>query len=243
MNYDDFLELVRNRRSIRRFMPDPIPDEYIDKIIEAARWAPSGFNTQPWDFIVVRDKKLKEDIVKICEAEPTSNRMAKSAANEFQRRQLSYPWLDEDKDYRFAPVFILLFADNRARIGLPGTRKMDPAWARSLFVQSLSCAFVYMLQAATTLGLATQWVSYVGKPEYREKLLTLIGVPDDLEPYFMLPVGYPAYKPRPKLLRPKEKLIHYDYCDKSDFRTDEEVDDFARRTWTWTTPTHRRGVD
>jgi len=63
MDYESFLELVENRRGIRRFKPDPIPDEYIDKIIEAARWAPSGFNLQPWEFVVVKDKKLKDSIV------------------------------------------------------------------------------------------------------------------------------------------------------------------------------------
>ena len=47
MNYDSLLELVKKRRSIRRFKPDPIPDENIEKIIEVARWAPSGFNMQP----------------------------------------------------------------------------------------------------------------------------------------------------------------------------------------------------
>ena len=63
MDYDSFLELVKARRTIRRFKPDPIPDEYVDKIIEAARWAPSGFNMQPWEFVVIRDKKLKDTIV------------------------------------------------------------------------------------------------------------------------------------------------------------------------------------
>ena len=44
MDYESFLELVKKRRSIRRFKPDPVPNEYVGKIIEAARWAPSGFN-------------------------------------------------------------------------------------------------------------------------------------------------------------------------------------------------------
>ena len=65
MDYDSFLELVKTRRSIHRFKPDPIPDEYIDKVIEAARWAPSGFNLQPWEFVVIKDPKLKDGIVQI----------------------------------------------------------------------------------------------------------------------------------------------------------------------------------
>lgn len=62
MDYDALLELVKNTRSIRRFKSDPIPDEYIDKIIEVARWAPSGFNQQPWEFIAVRKPELRKKI-------------------------------------------------------------------------------------------------------------------------------------------------------------------------------------
>ena len=47
MDYDQLLELVKRRRSKRRFKPDPIPDASIERIIEVARWAPSGFNRLP----------------------------------------------------------------------------------------------------------------------------------------------------------------------------------------------------
>jgi nitroreductase len=65
MDYNSFLELAKKRRTIRRFKPDPIPDEYVDKIIEAARWAPSGFNLQPWEFVVIKKKELRENIIQI----------------------------------------------------------------------------------------------------------------------------------------------------------------------------------
>ncbi len=63
MEYDNFLELVKTRRSIRSFKPDPIPDSCVDQIIEAARWAPSGANSQPWEFLVVKNTELKEKIL------------------------------------------------------------------------------------------------------------------------------------------------------------------------------------
>ena len=47
MDYDGLLELVKKRRSVRHFKPDPIPDEYVEKILELARWAPSALNAQP----------------------------------------------------------------------------------------------------------------------------------------------------------------------------------------------------
>lgn len=62
MDYESLLELVKQRRSCRRFKPEPVPDEYVDKIIEVARWAPSGANTQPWEFIVIRKLETKQKI-------------------------------------------------------------------------------------------------------------------------------------------------------------------------------------
>ena len=65
MQIDEFLDLARKRRSIRKFKPAPVPDEYIEKIIEAGRWAMSGANGQPWEFIVVKDKETIKKIVEV----------------------------------------------------------------------------------------------------------------------------------------------------------------------------------
>ena len=65
MEYESFFELVKKRRSIRNFKPDPIPEGHVEKIIEAACWSPSGFNMQPWEFVVVKKQKLKDSIANI----------------------------------------------------------------------------------------------------------------------------------------------------------------------------------
>lgn len=52
----DALEAMRKRRSVRDFTGDPIPREDLEKIVDAGRWAPSGYNRQPWDFIVVTER-------------------------------------------------------------------------------------------------------------------------------------------------------------------------------------------
>ena len=64
---DAFLEVLQARRSIRTgFLRDkPVPDELIEKILEAARWAPSAGNSQPWEFLVIRDPVIREKIVEI----------------------------------------------------------------------------------------------------------------------------------------------------------------------------------
>jgi len=60
----DLLETIKTRRSIRRFKPTSIPDCLLNSIIDAARHAPSADNIQPWEFIAVKDKGLKEQLAK-----------------------------------------------------------------------------------------------------------------------------------------------------------------------------------
>ena len=60
--YDMLLKLVKTRHSVRKFKPDPIPEDTIDKILEVARWAMSGANSQPWEFIVVTDPNTKKEL-------------------------------------------------------------------------------------------------------------------------------------------------------------------------------------
>ncbi len=59
---ESLLALLKSRRSIRRYRPDPVPDEMIEQLLEAGRWAPSASNRQPWDFIVVRDEAIRQQV-------------------------------------------------------------------------------------------------------------------------------------------------------------------------------------
>ncbi len=58
----DIFELIKTRRSIRKFTDEPVSDEIIDKIIEAGTWAPSGLNNQPWKFAIIKDSELKANL-------------------------------------------------------------------------------------------------------------------------------------------------------------------------------------
>jgi nitroreductase len=243
MDYDNLLRLLKERRSIRRFKPDPIPDEYVGRIIEAARWAPSGFNSQPWEFIVVKDIELKDKIVEFV----TKYRRAHYQKMELNREpEYGIPWILKPwrpMNWSIAPVFILLFGDSRTRAGLPMPVRFNREKCQSIFISSLASAFLYMHLAATTLGLASQWVSSVKVPLVHCQLKPLLGIPRELEVYDMMPVGFPAQKARPKLMRSKDEMIHYDYCGNEDFRTDEEVNDFIKRTTYWTRATLERPAD
>lgn len=243
MDYDSFLDLVKHRRTIRRFKSDPVPDEYVDKIIEVARWAPSGFNMQPWEFVVIKDRKMKDSIVQWVHDYHKLIMKTESAREPWQRVPRR-PSRDPEMDYRNAPVFILLLGDTRTNKGLPTAMRYDAERLRTIYISSLANAYLYMSLAATTLGLANEWVSSVATAYPHCMIKDLLGIQPELEIYDMMALGYPAYKlSSKKLLRDKEKMVHYDYCGAEDFRTDEEVNDFIRRARIWTTANHRRGVD
>ncbi|MFC1910246.1 nitroreductase family protein [Chloroflexota bacterium] len=242
MDYDALLEMVKRTRSIRRFKPDPIPDEYIDKIIEVARWAPSGFNQQPWEFVVVKNLELRKKI-----AEYTGIYWSQSREMEATRESWQGAWNPEpvgsEADYSLAPVYILLFGDVRAMEGLPMGVRFDHNRREIIFVSSLANAFLYMHMATSTLGLASQWVSAVATPYTHCMIKNLLGINKELEIYDMLAVGYPAVRPRPKLMRDKDQLIHYDHCGSETFRTDEQVRDYISKSRTWTMACHKRKPD
>ncbi|MEM3626961.1 MAG: nitroreductase family protein [Candidatus Bathyarchaeia archaeon] len=60
----DVLEAIKGRRSIRAFKSQDVPADIVEKLIDAARWAPSAGNIQPWEFIIVRDPKIKRGLVR-----------------------------------------------------------------------------------------------------------------------------------------------------------------------------------
>ncbi|KXB05758.1 hypothetical protein AKJ49_00130 [candidate division MSBL1 archaeon SCGC-AAA382A03] len=68
------LESIRERRSVRHFTNEPVPEEKVEKILEAARWAPSGKNNQPWKFLVVREENKKSEIANCTHYSKTVNR-------------------------------------------------------------------------------------------------------------------------------------------------------------------------
>jgi len=58
----DIIEIIKGRRSVRKFMAAPVPDELIERVLEAGRWAPSGLNNQPWRFAVITDAGIRNEI-------------------------------------------------------------------------------------------------------------------------------------------------------------------------------------
>jgi nitroreductase len=244
MDYDGLLELVKARRTIRRFRPDPIPDDYIEKIIDVARWAPSGFNMQPWEFVVVKKPDLRRKIVEHINHYWAIAKDMETTREPWQGK----PWstsgvIDAGMDYTTAPAYIILFGDTRTQAGLPMGVRCDSHRRDLIFTSGLANAFLYMHLAATALGLASQWVSAVTTPFASCMVKHLLGIPPELEAFDMLALGYPALKPSPKLMRDSKKMVHYDDCGQADFRTEEEVKDFVKKARNWTVAIHSKKAD
>lgn len=222
MNYDSFLELIINRRSIRAFRRDPVPDENIKKITDSVIYAPSGMNTQPWEVVVVKKQTLKDSIAVLVNEEfkKIMGNMPPRPAPQLKPGQK----LPSPTGFTEAPVFILLFGDTRIRhFGPPMS---EETW-NTIFSTNLALGFHNMLLAASALGLGAQWVSMVANPDLAPRIKKLLGVPDFIKLFAMIALGYPDMEPMPKKMRNPDKMVHYDECTESDFRTLDDIKTFC----------------
>ena len=223
MRYNDFLELVKNRRSFRRFKSDPVPKEILEKVLEAARHSPSAGNSQPWEFVVVQDVAKKKSITKSI----TSGRKKLTEADP------NIYWPVAVQPHLFtAPVLIIVCGDQRLQETYPAHLEGEILLRQSLAVS------IYTLQlAAATFGLATAWGTM--QTESREtQIRELLGIPDVYTVDHIVPLGYPdeEKEKRDKTLRPVREraslrrelneIVHYERYDMKKFRSDEKVKDF-----------------
>ncbi|MBM2831083.1 MAG: nitroreductase [Dehalococcoidia bacterium] len=223
MDYDAFLALVKKRRSIRRFKPDPVPDEYIDKIVEAARWAPSSANSQPWEFIIIKEKETRDKIVDLIDATKEETYRMEQTREERLRHPGGRSAAPEEA-LRQAPVLIVVLGDPRMKEASILTAVHNHGDAN--LNTSLANAFIYMHLAAASLGLGSRYVSSTSSPFVQALMKDLLGIPKQLEIYDTIALGFRAGEPRPRLVREKSELVHRGRYDRSKFRTDKEAEDF-----------------
>lgn len=111
MQIDVFLDLARKRRSIRKFKPDPIPEEYVNKILEAGRWAMSGANAQPWEFIVIKDPVTKNKLADIKRNDWEMTYITELSRMPEYRKAAARGDKSPDMPWRNAPVVIAVVGD------------------------------------------------------------------------------------------------------------------------------------
>ncbi len=225
MQYEELLELARSRRTIRVIKPDPVPDESIEKALEVARWAPSGFNMQPAEFLVLKDPDSRNAVKQIVDDWIDSDFYALEATREEWQGPA---WTLQNRgrvDCPLAPVYILVLGDTRRRAGLPMNARYSKQKGDSIFESSLSNAFMYLWLAVHSLGLAAQPVSAVKSERVQGLVKHLLGLPDFIYVYELLAVGYSGLEEGPpaKLMRHLHEVVHVGRPGDEEFLSDEEL--------------------
>lgn len=220
MQIDDFIALARKRRSIRQFKPDPVPDEYINKIIEAARWAMSGANSQPWEFIVVKDKDIISKLADI----HLKYYQIQTIVELTRIPEYGHPTQKKPTDilWRYAPVVIAVLGDMRVMQASTITLRF---FEEHTFDHNMANCVQMMHLAAAALGLGSQWVS-MHAPR-KELMKAVLGVPPDINLFNLVPIGYPAHKPA-GFRRKLSEIVHQNKYDMSRFRTQEDIQEFVK---------------
>ncbi len=146
-----FIELARQRFSVRNYLSKPIEREKLEYVLEAARIAPSACNIQPWHFIVAEEETIR-----------------KRVASSYGGR-----WIDS------APAIIVACGNH------------SQAWKRRDCKDhtdvDISIAVDHMTLAAAEIGLGTCWVCALDPVKCKE----VLGLPEELEPIALIPIGYP----------------------------------------------------
>jgi nitroreductase len=219
MNIEALHSLVQQRRSIRGYdQHRDVTDECIRAILDCARWAPSGGNGQPWEFIVVRDRTLRHKIADIYLKQLEQKREMDLAVRGTAKMT--------GDGFRHAPVHIVIVGDPRVKEAYPIRTKLEKA--ESHFVTGLANATLLIHLAAVSLGLASQYVSDANSPYMETLLKVLLKIPEPLRIYHLVPIGYAkgpvAAPPRRRL----EEIIHHEFYDMGKYRSDEELAGFVK---------------
>ncbi len=176
----DLMDAIKGRRSIRKYKPDLVPEEALQTVMEAVRWAPSWANTQCWEVIVVKDPKVKSEL---STALPKGNPALSSMTE--------------------APLVLVLCGEK----GISGYYKGQPVTEKGDWLMfDTGLAIENLCLAAHTLGLGTV---VIGMFDHR-KAAEILGVPQNVEVVAMTPLGYPASEgPAPRRKEIAE-FVHYE---------------------------------
>jgi 5,6-dimethylbenzimidazole synthase len=188
----DVFTAIKERRSCRNFLPDPVSKETVEKILEAAMWAPSPLNTQPWEFIVVTSKAVKDRI--FSEAE----RCIKWALE-----KSGWKWLEtyQANFLKSAPVVI-------AVVGDPAKTGVDMFLEEGGVGYQHGCAAAIqnIHLAAHALGLGSLWFTFFDKKAMRE----ILGIDPKKTPLALVCLGKPGgeqFQTRRKDIKEKMRYV------------------------------------
>jgi nitroreductase len=176
----DLMDAIKRRRSARKYKPDPVPEETLEKVMEAVRWAPSWANTQCWKVIVVKDPKVRSEL----SAALSKGNPALSSISE-------------------APLLLILCGTK----GISGYYKGQPRTVKGDWLMfDTGLAMENLCLAAHSLGLGTV---IVGNFDH-QRVAEILGVPQSVEVVAMTPLGYPASEAAPPRRKEISEFVFYE---------------------------------
>ena len=204
---DNYIELatkeaIDNRRSIRKFKPDSITNEILMELLESARLAPSGCNSQPWRFKIVRDEATKKQLQefsfdqKFVSEAPVVLVVCADVQGYLDGRVSGVQDLGE----------IGVFDDNICEILHKTTKAKSQLKIEDLqksVAFNIAIAIEHIALRALDFGLGTCWMRLIDEKAIRE----YFGWDKNLYPVAVLPIGYPDENPKPRKRRPMEDLL------------------------------------
>jgi nitroreductase len=233
MDAAPILEVMSTMRAMRRLKPDPVPDELLEKLVEAATWAPSGGNVQAYSYIVVTDREQMARLAELwrtcCDFYLASFATVRPERMTEERYERLRDALRFQRDhFHETPALIVACYDlgpwtrrlrRQRREFARGMRILGPrrtaALLRSLrgFADRSEAASVYpgvqnLLLAARAHGLGatlTTWHLAL-EPEFK----AVLGVPRRIKTFALIPVGWPRGRFGPVVRRPAAEAIHRD---------------------------------
>ena len=175
----DFDEVVKTRRSIRKFRREGIPESTVVELIDLARHAPSSMNGQPWHFVVVRSEGSKARLAEI------KNRYCPPAKR-------SYP-----ADFlRHAPLIVVVCVDQNRSNG------------REVENGVLATAILLLAAHRRGLGAVYLSAYAAEEPGLSDEIRRLLDIPAGITPVTMIPLGQPDEAPAATELGPLAKMVH-----------------------------------
>jgi nitroreductase len=214
----ELFEAIHTARAMRRLKPDPVPEELINRILDAAIRAPSGGNAQNWIFVVVRDAELRgnlgtiyrkaSDIASAVYA--ARERPAHLTEAQYQRMMTGGAYLSQ----HIAEAPVILIPCLRPR-PMPPREALSPAiqarYAEELaYMDRIYGASIYpavqnIILACRALGLGTVLTTNHIRCEGEVK--AVLGLPEDVDTFGMMPIGYPLGRFGPLTRRPVNEVV------------------------------------
>jgi nitroreductase len=208
-------ELIRTRRSVRKFQDKPVPEDLILKALELATWAPNGGNYQPWRFLIVTNKDL---IQKMGDAVKAKTELLSSWPEAKECGPIVERWRKTSDFFRGAPVVIVALMGKYISITdqiLRARGDSDPVAREIRFyrqlgnssLQSVAAAITYLCLILHYFGLGTTWMA--GPQQAKKEIEQLLNVPSNWDFVDLLPVGYPAETPEVPPRKPILEVVEF----------------------------------